>query len=82
MYWIPFFLQDFSVSQWKSDKMVTSMNNYSIAVLEEELELFGYLYPENQTCDKASDFSSSPGWINSKKLIRMSDDIAIFLIEY
>ena len=60
--------QDFSLSQWKADKMVTSMNNYSIAMLEEELGLFGYFYPENQTCDKSSDFSDSPGWINSKMI--------------
>lgn len=60
------FSVDFSLSQWKAEKMIPSMDRYSIAILEEELGLFGYLYPENQTCDKTGKFSASSGWTNSK----------------
>lgn len=42
------------------------MDKYSIAILEEELGLFGYFYPDNQTCDKTGKFSASSGWTNSK----------------
>lgn len=42
------------------------MDSHSIAILEEELGLFGYFYPKNQTCDKTGKFSASSGWTNSK----------------
>lgn len=57
---------DFSLSHWKVKKMISSMDKYSIAILEEELGLFGYFYPDNQTCDKTGKFSASSGWTNSK----------------
>lgn len=56
---------DFSLSQWKAEKMLSIMDNYSIAKLEEELGLFGYLNSENQTCDKTGTFSASSWWTNS-----------------
>lgn len=46
--------------------MISSMDRYSVAILEEELGLFGYLYPGNETCDKTGKFSASSGWTNSK----------------
>lgn len=46
--------------------MVSTMNEYNIAVLEEELGLFGYLYNKTQACDKSTKFSVSSGWINGK----------------
>lgn len=42
------------------------MDSHSIAILEEELGLFGYFYPKNQSCDKTGKFSASSGWTNSK----------------
>lgn len=45
--------------------MLSSMDNDSIAKLEEELGLFGYLNSENQTCDKTGTFSASSWWTNS-----------------
>lgn len=56
---------DFSLSQWKAEKMLSIMDNYSIAKLEEELGLFGYLNSENQTCDKTGTFSALSWWTNS-----------------
>lgn len=46
--------------------MISSMDRYSVAILDEELGLFGYLYPGNETCDKTGKFSASSGWTNSK----------------
>lgn len=56
---------DFSLSQWKAEKMLSSMGNYSIALLVEELGLFGYLNSENQTCDKSGTISALSWWTNS-----------------
>lgn len=56
---------DFSLSQWKAEKMLLSMGNYSIALLVEELGLFGYLNSENQTCDKSGTISALSWWTNS-----------------
>ncbi|XP_062581277.1 uncharacterized protein LOC134243073, partial [Saccostrea cucullata] len=57
-------MKDFSIGQWKAEKMVTTMNEYSIAILEEELGMFGYMFNKTQACDRSTTFSTSSGWTN------------------
>lgn len=42
------------------------MEDYSIARLEEELGMHGYLYNSSQVCDRSSGVFNSPsaGWTN------------------
>ncbi|XP_062582874.1 uncharacterized protein LOC134244631 [Saccostrea cucullata] len=65
-------VEEFSFGQWKADKKVTTMNEYNIAILEEELRIFGYLYNRTQACDKSTKLSFLSGWSNDCPTTLMS----------
>lgn len=60
------FLLDFTFDSWKTKNKYTVMEDYSIARLEEELGMHGYLYNSSQVCDRSSGVFTSPsaGWTN------------------
>lgn len=63
-----FYPEDFTLSSWENKNKYTTMEKYSIARLEEETGLRGYLYNFTQMCDITSAKFNSPsaGWTNGQ----------------
>jgi hypothetical protein len=63
-----FNITDFVLDDWKRDRGFTSMEEHSIARLEEELGMFGYLHKPADICNRTAGIFTSPatGWTNSK----------------
>ncbi|XP_062603466.1 uncharacterized protein LOC134265233, partial [Saccostrea cucullata] len=59
-------VEDFTFSSWKTQNKYTTMEEHSIARLEEELGMHGYLYNSTQVCERTSGIFASPsaGWTN------------------
>lgn len=82
---VSFISTDFVLNNWKSEKGVTTMEESSIARLEEDLDMFGYLNKAADICNKTAGIFASPatGWTNGLLLIKQINDfeeIEILLI--
>lgn len=71
---VSFISTDFVLNNWKSEKGVTTMEESSIARLEEDLDMFGYLNKAADICNKTAGIFASPatGWTNGLLLIKLS----------
>lgn len=69
---VSFISTDFVLNNWKSEKGVTTMEESSIARLEEDLDMFGYLNKAADICNKTAGIFASPatGWTNGLLLIK------------
>lgn len=73
---VSFISTDFVLNNWKSEKGVTTMEESSIARLEEDLDMFGYLNKAADICNKTAGIFASPatGWTNGLLLINQKND--------
>lgn len=73
---VSFISTDFVLNNWKSEKGVTTMEESSIARLEEDLDMFGYLNKAADICNKTAGIFASPatGWTNGLLLINKKND--------
>lgn len=71
-----FIFKDFVLNNWKSEKGVTTIEESSIARLEEDLDMFGYLNKAADICNKTAGIFASPatGWTNGLLLIKQIID--------
>ena len=59
---------DFVLSNWKTERGLTTLTESSIALLEDDLEMFGHLHKPADVCNRTTGSFTSPatGWTNGK----------------
>lgn len=60
---------DFTFTDWKLQKGYSQMEEFSIAKLEEELGLYGYLHNATSMCNRTAGMfaGSTDGWKNGNR---------------
>jgi hypothetical protein len=71
------FYVDFTFTDWKRQKGYTTMETFSIAKLEEELGLYGYLHNSTSMCNRTDGIysGSTNGWRNGKIFLKWKHPI-------